>query len=472
MKVMVPLFSLLVLFAASGPLYAETGSWADLNGQVVSCYKQAQYAQAVEMGRLAVKNAEAAYGPDHPNVAISLNNLGAVYLSMGQYDKAEPLLQRALAVDEKIFGKEHPNSVADRANLNQLYALKGQKPIATAKAASTEPASSAAGSPSEGKSVSVPPGPGKDLVRWDAPYEEWKRAGYASEQPKAKPASDRWLTADLEFETGYRLDQLRWNIAGNLTGGGPNIISELTWTDLQMYELKGRAKLVCRDLFVARARYAYGWIYEGSNQDSDYLFDNKVGEFSRSNNASKDGTAQDATLGIGYPFRPLTDYEIRLSPMGGYSYHEQNLTITNGRQTIPDTGTFNGLDSEYRARWEGPWVGLDAELKAHEKMKYFGSVEYHWARYEGRARWNLRSDFQQPLSFRHRSTGNGVVGSFGFAYPLSDRWSLTCDMDVQFWWAGRGINTFFLATGTTHDQQLNEVKWQSFAVNAGANYSF
>ena len=36
---------------------------------------------------------EKALGPEHPDVATSLNNLGTLYQNMGEYAKAEPLLQ-------------------------------------------------------------------------------------------------------------------------------------------------------------------------------------------------------------------------------------------------------------------------------------------------------------------------------------------------------------------------------------------
>ena len=38
---------------------------------------------------------EKALGPDHPDVATSLNNLALLYYNQGQYAKAEPLYQRA-----------------------------------------------------------------------------------------------------------------------------------------------------------------------------------------------------------------------------------------------------------------------------------------------------------------------------------------------------------------------------------------
>src|SRR3954452_1144789 len=46
---------------------------------------------------------EKALGPDHPNVAESLNNLAGLYLAQGGYAEAEPLYKRSLAIFEKAL---------------------------------------------------------------------------------------------------------------------------------------------------------------------------------------------------------------------------------------------------------------------------------------------------------------------------------------------------------------------------------
>ncbi len=59
----------------------------------------------------------AALGPEHPDVAISLNNLARLYTGQGRYAEAEPLIQRALAIWEKALGPDHP----DVANGLEIY---------------------------------------------------------------------------------------------------------------------------------------------------------------------------------------------------------------------------------------------------------------------------------------------------------------------------------------------------------------
>jgi len=51
---------------------------------------------------------EKALGPDHPHVAISLNNMAELYRSQGKYAQAEPLYKRSLAIREKALLPNHP----------------------------------------------------------------------------------------------------------------------------------------------------------------------------------------------------------------------------------------------------------------------------------------------------------------------------------------------------------------------------
>jgi tetratricopeptide (TPR) repeat protein len=60
-------------------------------------------------------------GPDHPDVATSLNNLALLYKTQGHYAKAEPLYKRSLAIREKALGPDHPDVANSLVNLAALY---------------------------------------------------------------------------------------------------------------------------------------------------------------------------------------------------------------------------------------------------------------------------------------------------------------------------------------------------------------
>jgi hypothetical protein len=61
---------------------------------------QARHADAKALEERALAIDEAAYGPDHPEVARDLNNLVLILQDLGQPKAARPLQARALAIDE------------------------------------------------------------------------------------------------------------------------------------------------------------------------------------------------------------------------------------------------------------------------------------------------------------------------------------------------------------------------------------
>jgi tetratricopeptide (TPR) repeat protein len=63
---------------------------------------------------------EKALGPEHPDVAMSLNNLAYIYQQQGRCEEAEPLYARAVSMYEKVLGPNHPKSLIIRGNYNGL----------------------------------------------------------------------------------------------------------------------------------------------------------------------------------------------------------------------------------------------------------------------------------------------------------------------------------------------------------------
>ncbi len=77
---------------------------------------------------------EKALGPDHSNLATSLNNLSELYNAQGRYLEAEPPHKRALAIREKALGPDHPNVATSPENYAAVLRETGR----TAKAVKLE----------------------------------------------------------------------------------------------------------------------------------------------------------------------------------------------------------------------------------------------------------------------------------------------------------------------------------------------
>ena len=84
-------------------------------------YAQGLFASGLESSKYALSISEKQLGPDHPDTGTSLNNLAALYESMGRYEAAEPLYLRALSIDSAALGEDHPNTAIDYVNLAGLY---------------------------------------------------------------------------------------------------------------------------------------------------------------------------------------------------------------------------------------------------------------------------------------------------------------------------------------------------------------
>jgi class 3 adenylate cyclase/tetratricopeptide (TPR) repeat protein len=80
---------------------------------------QARYDRA-----LAIR--ERALGPDHLDVAHSLNGLGGTYLDQARYDEAQALHERGLAIRERALGPDHPDVARSLTNVGLAHWKQGR----------------------------------------------------------------------------------------------------------------------------------------------------------------------------------------------------------------------------------------------------------------------------------------------------------------------------------------------------------
>ena len=83
--------------------------------------KKSLYSQAEPLMQRALEIVEASFGPDHPNLAICLNNLAQLFKATNRLSEAEPLMRRALKINETSFGTRHPKVAIRLSNLAQLF---------------------------------------------------------------------------------------------------------------------------------------------------------------------------------------------------------------------------------------------------------------------------------------------------------------------------------------------------------------
>jgi tetratricopeptide (TPR) repeat protein len=85
----------------------------------------AAHLQARPLVERALAIFEKALGPDHPNTAVSLSNLGYLLRAQGDLAGARPYYERALAINKKELGPDHPDTATSLNNLGYLLQAQG-----------------------------------------------------------------------------------------------------------------------------------------------------------------------------------------------------------------------------------------------------------------------------------------------------------------------------------------------------------
>lgn len=295
----------------------------------------------------------------------------------------------------------------------------------------------------------------------------------------------------IELTAGYRSDQLEWNIAGDRGGNNPNILSELTWEDIETFQLQTDSWIELGKIpyfekkSIVLTSISVGKIIDGDVRDSDYAQDNRGNEWSRSVNRADTGFVVDLSGAWG----PVIDIgQIKglvLTPVVGYGFNMQALSMTDGKQVVSEpsltpsdfnaphpVGAIRHLDSSYTAYWYGPWFGFNASYKYNDNVDLNVGVEYHIVELFAQADWNLRQEFDHPVSFEHEANGSGFVWNFQGKYRMNDNWSMLLSGRIQNWETDAGTDRTYFSDGTVGLSRLNSVEWDSYELLSGVQYRF
>jgi tetratricopeptide (TPR) repeat protein len=99
--------------------------WTALNNEATDLHDKGNVERAIEVGKKALELAEKNVGPDHPDVALSLNNLAVFYDALGRHAEAEPLFKRSLAIREKASGPDALDVALTLFNFGRHYETRG-----------------------------------------------------------------------------------------------------------------------------------------------------------------------------------------------------------------------------------------------------------------------------------------------------------------------------------------------------------
>jgi hypothetical protein len=286
------------------------------------------------------------------------------------------------------------------------------------------------------------------------------------------------ITSEVRVSAGVRHDNLDWNTGSNRPGS--DILSELEWK-LDMAEIRLDGNWINDKGIVFNAEASYARATSGDNRDSDYEL-TRSREFSRSKSDADGSKATRFSLGIGGRFVPNPN--LAITPLLGYAWQNLDLRMKDGVQTLCVTPNIFGyncppvgyrmreLDSTYEPRWHGPWLGTQLDFRASDRLDFKLSAKYSWFDYKADANWNLRSDLEHPVSFRHTGDSRGWRLEAGANWNFTERHaiSLTLNWDKQK--LTNGTAKHYRANGTVIEQPLNDVNWDSWSGLVGYKFSF
>lgn len=279
--------------------------------------------------------------------------------------------------------------------------------------------------------------------------------------------SEMWIGA------GWRQDHLDWSIG--VPEIGPDILSELEWKDIRMWQISGGISGPVSQAWYYRLKGDYAKIYQGKNTDSDFLEDGRQSLFSRTENSADKGTAFDFSVALGFPLNCFgAAWEI--IPLIGYSRSEQRLRMRNGVQTFDlffnQLGAFEGLNSRYETKWSSVWAGFDFDYAMACNFSLYGSIEYHYAFYRASGHWNLRSDFNGP--FHHDANASGVEAVLGINYTMWNCLGIGIETGYKYYRSEHGVDKtkFTLPEIDEVHVKLNPVTWRSLYVEGNLSYAF
>ncbi len=104
----------------------QKAKWEELMERTADLSREGKYDEATPLAQEALRIAEVTFGPEHINVAASLNNLGSLYARQVHYGEAAKLYQQALPIYEKALGPDAPEALTTLENLIYVRDEQGQ----------------------------------------------------------------------------------------------------------------------------------------------------------------------------------------------------------------------------------------------------------------------------------------------------------------------------------------------------------
>lgn len=104
-------------------------TWKQAIDSAFEAYSSGRIPEAELRFKTALEEAEK-FGEQDLRLALTLNNLAAMYHEQGKFTMAEPLYKRSLDIKTAVLGDCHPDVALNHHNLAVLYSARRMYPVA------------------------------------------------------------------------------------------------------------------------------------------------------------------------------------------------------------------------------------------------------------------------------------------------------------------------------------------------------
>ena len=264
----------------------------------------------------------------------------------------------------------------------------------------------------------------------------------ALSSPSVNAATPTSFISNVSVGVAARQDNIDWSIKGTTV----NVLSELKWKKLNTPQIHIATNLNLPKALFLSLQMAGGDISSGSNEDTDYNGNNRTLPFLRSESKG-DGRLTDIEVTLGQSLSFLNNTLI-IKPKIGFFRYNQNLTMSDGYQVIPNYGSIFGLNNSYDMQWQGVLLGVDVSKKITNNCLISFGFEYGRADYTAQANWNLRKEFMHPLSFRHMANASGISLNVAADYKINNKIKWQFFLKNKKWQTQEGVDETYFTNNT------------------------
>jgi hypothetical protein len=251
----------------------------------------------------------------------------------------------------------------------------------------------------------------------------------------------------FQLSTGasININNFQWSIAGNVQGQSPDILSELkfqTITSAGVF-LNGLYRPIKN--VTIQASYQKNGTVSGSVIDIDYDGDNRTGIVYKERFSSSKGYLETISTGATYNIVVKEKYKLK----AGIDYTSTTQNYYLHRPAIEK------LQTTYRSTWNGPGLSAGGDYYINKSFSAHAFLVYYFITYKAEANWNLRREFEHPVSFVQNAKGNMMAGKLDVVFRLNSVVSLMVNGTIGRSTTQKGFDIAYLTNDTQPVTRFN-----------------